>query len=168
MHQRSELLEKVETFQNMLISYATGVPHDDEEYKKLREDLLNEPTVKDILPRFVRTCRDVKQFWALMKQKSDRYQGRRLFLWEEFAPTLQALEQPGSPADKPVSDLLAQFDPEHIHQIWERALARRAADRSRPRGLSWKPCASTYWMKMVSPTRMIATYQDCTGSLPKR
>jgi abortive infection Abi-like protein len=104
------------------------VPHDDAEYQKLREELLSEPAVKDVLPRFVRTCRDVKQFWALMKQKSDNYHGRKIFLWEEFSPALQALEEPGSPADKPVSDALSQFDPEHIHQIWKGALARRADD----------------------------------------
>ena len=74
MQQHSELLEKVETLQNLLIAYATGGSATDEEYKRLREELLDEPLTKNRLPRFVRTCRDLKQLWAFMKQKSETYQ----------------------------------------------------------------------------------------------
>ena len=45
MKTHSELLEKVESFQNMLISYATGGAVDKDEFKRLRDELLNEPLV---------------------------------------------------------------------------------------------------------------------------
>ena len=124
----SELLEKVETFQNMLISYATGGAADPEEFARLRDELLHEPSVKDRLPRFVRTHRDFKQFWGFIKQQSPSYQGRRQFLWEEFRPTIEFLEEPGSPADESVSEILSKFDTENVHRIWSRALERRSED----------------------------------------
>ena len=95
MSARTELLEKVETLQNMYIAYATGGQVDYEEFKPVREELLHEPLIKDKLPRFVRTHKDFKQFWGFIKQKSPHYQGRREFLWEEFRPVLDALEEPG-------------------------------------------------------------------------
>lgn len=123
------LFEKVETLQNLLISYATGDSTlDEEEFKQLREELLNEPLIRDRLPRFVRTHRDFKQFWGFIKQQSDHYQGRREFLWEQFRPVLEFLEGQGSPADEVVSDILAQFDTENVHRVWAKALERRSDD----------------------------------------
>jgi hypothetical protein len=128
MKPRLELLEKVETFQNMLISYATGGSVDEEEFKRLRQELLQEPVVNDKLPRLVRTHKDFKQFWGFIKQQSPNYQGRREFLWDQFRPVLEFLEAPGSPADENVSEILAKYDTEHVHQIWTRALERRSLD----------------------------------------
>src|SRR5438034_11037636 len=98
MNSHNELFEKVESLQNMLISYATGGRVDEDEYKKLREELLQNPLVKDKLPRLVRTHRDFKQFWGFIKKQSATYQGRREFLWDQFRSLLDSLEQPGSPA----------------------------------------------------------------------
>ena len=129
MSSKSELFEKVETFQNMLISYATGDRGvDEEEFKKLREELLQEPSMKERLPRFVRTHRDFKQFWGLIKKVSDHYQGRREYLWEQFRPVLEYLEGSGSPADEVVADILAKFDVENVHSVWSKALERRSED----------------------------------------
>jgi hypothetical protein len=128
MQQRSQLLEKVETFQNMLISYATGGSVEEEEFKRLRQDLLQNPIVKDKLPRLVRTHKDFNQFWGFIKKQSPTYQGRREFLWDEFRPVLEFLEAPGSPADESVSERLATFNAEQVHHVWARALERRSLD----------------------------------------
>src|SRR6266849_2385614 len=128
MKTHSELLEKVESFQNMLISYATGGAVDEDEFKRLRDELLNEPLVKEKLPRLVRTHKDLKQFWGFIKRQSSTYQGRREFLWDQFRPVLEFLEAPGSPADENVSEVLATFDTEQVHQVWARALERRSVD----------------------------------------
>ena len=58
-----ELIEKVEFFQNLLVSYATGGQVTDSEFRSLREELIAEPRLRDRLPRFVRTVRDLNQFW---------------------------------------------------------------------------------------------------------
>src|SRR5205809_3368286 len=128
MDSKTELFEKVETLQNMLISYATGGSVTNEEFKALREELLAESLVKDKLPRLVRTCRDIKQFWGFIKEKSPTYQGRREYLWDQFRPVLESLEEPGSPADEVVSDILSKFDVDNVHRIWSKALERRSED----------------------------------------
>jgi hypothetical protein len=129
MNSYPDLFEKVETLQNLLISYATGDQSIDEnEFKRLREELLNEPLVKDKLPRFLRTHRDFKQFWALIKNESGTYRGRREFLYEQFRPVLEFFEASGSPADEVVSDILSKFDAENVHQVWSKALDRRSDD----------------------------------------
>jgi hypothetical protein len=124
-----ELLEKVETFQNMLVSYATGGGGDDLEYRVLREELMAESTLADVLPRFVRTCRDLPQFWAYIKTKFVHYQERRQFLWDEFRPALEKFEkQAQQPGQEEVSETLVRFDQASVHSVWTRALDRRTTD----------------------------------------
>jgi hypothetical protein len=97
MNPREELLEKLETLQNMLISYSRyeSAKVDPAEFKSLRDELLRDPTIKDRLP--------------------------------EFAPLLDFVDS-GSPADETVAEILSRFDTEHVHQVWTRALERRADD----------------------------------------
>lgn len=130
MNPREELLEKLETFQNMLISYSRyeSAKVDPAEFKGLRDELLRDPTVKDRLPRFVRTHRDSTQFWGFIKRQSPSYEGRRQYICDEFAPLLDFVEHFGSPADETVSEILSRFDTKHVHQVWTRALERRADD----------------------------------------
>jgi hypothetical protein len=130
MNPRAELLEKVETFQNMLISYSRyeSANVDADEFKSLRDEILRDPTIKDRLPRFVRTHRDFTQFWGFIRHQSPSYEGRRQYLCSEFAPLLDFLEHAGSPADETVSEILYRFDTEHVHQVWARALERRSDD----------------------------------------
>jgi hypothetical protein len=130
MNPREELLEKLETFQNMLISYSRyeSAKVDPAEFKSLRDELLRDPTIKHRLPRFVRTHRDFTQFWGFIKRQSPSYEGRRQYICGEFAPVLDFVEHCGSPVDEAVSETLSRFDTEHVHQVWTRALERRADD----------------------------------------
>jgi len=125
----NELLEKIETFQNLLLSYATGGQVTEEEFEYRRTELLNESGLKARLPRFVRTCRDLRQFWAFIKQKSPTYQGRREYLWGEFNPLLEELEGKfDAPSDKRVTEAVAVFDSDSVHETWRDALSRRIDD----------------------------------------
>ena len=125
----TELLEKVETLQNMLLAHATGGMADNDEYKLLREKLLSEPSIKPVLPRFVTTCRDLPQFWSFIKGKFAHYHERREFIWGQFAQLIEKLENTSvSPSDKSISDILEKLDVEHVHQVWLRALERRVED----------------------------------------
>lgn len=130
MNRREELLEKLETFQNMLISYSRyeSAKVDPVEFKSLRDELLHDQAVKDRLPRFVRTNRDFTQFWGFIKHQSPSYEGRCQYICSEFAPLLDFVEHSGSPADEGVSETLSRFDAEHVHQVWTRALERRMDD----------------------------------------
>ena len=129
MNSHENLIEKVESLQNMLIAYATGGSAIVEEYAQLRSDLITEPLLKDRLPRFIRTCRDLTQFWAFIQSKFGTYRERREFLWNEFGSVLSYLEgEANSPADSSISEILEQFGAEHVNQVWQKALDRRTDD----------------------------------------
>jgi hypothetical protein len=71
------LVEQVETLQHVLISRAIGQAAEGEDYHNLRGTLVTNPTTKGVLPRFVRPCRDLSQFWQFIKPKFDAYEARR-------------------------------------------------------------------------------------------
>lgn len=126
--QPQTLLEKVETLQNLLVARATGDGNGDG-YFELRAELQEHPQVRTLLPRFVRTCRDASQFWNFIKHKFATYQERRTYLWDEFRPLLEHLESGlTTPSDGGASEILATFDKEHVHAVWDKALDRRAHD----------------------------------------
>jgi hypothetical protein len=127
--ERRELSEAVESLQNLLVSYATGGPGNELEFRQYRETLLAEPTLATRLPRFIKTNRDLRQFWAFIKKQSPTYQGRREFLWSEFRPLLEELEaNHSSPSEQAVTDALAVLNSDTVHEAWRRALDRRYDD----------------------------------------
>lgn len=129
MGRYDELNDAVESLQNLLISVATGGTGEGGEYKRLREGLMAEPATASGLPKFVRTCRDTSQFWQLIKYKFPSYAERRQFIWDEFRPLLDSLElRAKSPADTVVAETLKAFDPESVHELWQRAIERRVED----------------------------------------
>lgn len=126
-----ELLEKVETFQNMLVSFSTGGQIDHSEYKQIRAELLNEPLIQELLPRFVRTCRDIYQFWQFIKKEFAHYQERRSFLWSQFAPIIDMLESrmmANAPSDITTAKGLKLLNSDAVHEAWRTALDRRFDD----------------------------------------
>lgn len=127
----TELLEKVETFQNMLVSFSTGGQIDHSEYKQLRTELLDDPVVGKLLPRFVRTCRDTGQFWSFIQRRFAHYQERRDFLWNEFGPIIDMLESKtmaNAPSDVTITQNLSLIDSDTVHEAWRTALERRFDD----------------------------------------
>jgi Abortive infection C-terminus len=124
-----ELLEQAEALQNLLVAHATGGWQDHAEYVRLRQVLLAQPAVESYVPQFVRTCRNLSQFWELIKYKFGHYHERRTFIWEEFRPLLELLEKGGLfPPDPSVALALEELDTAHVQAIWSRALDRRNSD----------------------------------------
>lgn len=124
-----ELLDQTEALQNLLISQATGGQEDCAEFVRLRQMLLSNPALDSLIPRFLRTCRNLSQFWQFIKFKYGTYAERRDYIWEEFHPLLEALERGQlSPADQLVSDKLEKVDASHVQAAWSKALERRASD----------------------------------------
>lgn len=111
------------------MAHATGGVGGDDEYVLHRRRLLSEPGLLDLVPNFVKSCRDSFQFWQFIKYEYGSYAERRMFLWDAFRPLLEYLEGDGaSPADRPVSEVLQSFNPDAVHGLWMKALARRASD----------------------------------------
>ncbi|MBC8273551.1 MAG: hypothetical protein H8E40_01065, partial [Chloroflexi bacterium] len=90
-----ELAEKVKEYQDAVISYATGGRWDELNYKRLREELLSEPAIAGILPRFVQYCVDLLHYWHFIKGVSPKYKGRREYLWSELGPVINQLKLSG-------------------------------------------------------------------------
>lgn len=88
-----DLLDKAEQLKMILVSRATGGAGDEDLYKDLRREFMEEhPEVVRRLPTVVRTHRDLTDFWTFIKNLSPSYDGRRLFLREAFEPLLAYLE----------------------------------------------------------------------------
>jgi hypothetical protein len=90
----TELQEKIESFENLLVVIATsfGRSEEEENYKQLRTFLIGNDEIKDHLPDFVKTNRSVAQFWQFIKTKFTSYSERRTFIWSEFTSVLDYIE----------------------------------------------------------------------------
>jgi hypothetical protein len=162
----NNLSERLEVFQSCLIALATNGSATAEEYQEGREEVVNHALLKDIAPRFLRTCRTSGEFWQFIKYKHSTYADRRQYLWDEFRPMFERIDgSKATPADHGVSQMLEQFDTASVHQLWLKALERRETE---PEGAitwpvhSWNPSANTFSMNMSRPINRIATCPACT------
>lgn len=111
----------IKYLENGLVSHATGGAFD--YYELVRQKVLQNKLFEKHLPTWLKTCRDVKQFWSFIK-KIEGYQPRREFLWKEFEPLLNFLEFKNiSPLDESIV-----FDEAHIHEQWTKAIERKNSD----------------------------------------
>lgn len=105
---KNQAQEAVESLQNLLIARATGGGGNDGDYRVLRDTLRADDALADLLPTFVRTSRDLSQFWAYI-QKFGGYKERREHIWTAFAPLFGYLEgdppagQPPPPVPAPTT-----------------------------------------------------------------
>jgi hypothetical protein len=122
-------IEQVAMMEGILISRATGGSPDGHAYEYLRRETLADAELRPLLPDFVRTCRDLGAFWSHIKPRLDRYEERRTYIRDAFAPVMDHLEgRNQAPGDAIVGDALASFDADGVHAVWAKALARRTAD----------------------------------------
>jgi hypothetical protein len=121
--------EKAQGLQNLLISQATGGFGSNDDYKLLRTYFIGVTEYSSYIPSFVRTNRDLDQFWQFIKFKFQHYAERRDFIWNEFATLMDLLEGKNNrPSDTTISDGLKSFDEDGVHAIWAKALERRKSD----------------------------------------
>jgi Abortive infection C-terminus len=121
--------ERALALQELLVTHATGGSESNDHYALLRREFMEQATTRDLLPRFVRTCRTLETFWGWIKSQSPKWEPRRVLIRSEFAPLLDHLEGRNAvPADKDISTALKTFDAEGVHRAWEKALERRRSD----------------------------------------
>jgi len=119
---------KVEEFQNLLITSATGGERDEILHKKLRDTLLKEITIQDRLPEMVRKNRTLKQFWPFIQDKGG-YADRRQFIWMEFSDLLDFLENyTDTPGELIISNKLNSINKGFLKNEWAKALKRKISD----------------------------------------
>ena len=129
MNSIQQLLEEIESVKNILMARATGERANESEYRRLRRRLTTHAFVKDKLPRFVRTCGSLGEFWPYIKEQHRTYAGRRRYIAEQFEEVLTFLEQQAAtPSDEPINQMLNKVDAPHVAAAWQKALERRASD----------------------------------------
>lgn len=128
-HIPESTLERAQMLQALLISRATGGSGDEADYDGLRKHFFANAVYRPLLPDFVRTSRDLSQFWAHIKLAAGSYQERRQIIWSAFRPLLDQLEAAdGSPADPVIAEGLVRLEADAVLEIWTKALARRTTD----------------------------------------
>ena len=122
-------IERLEMIKGILISCATGGTKDNQSYALLRRDFMSDPMLKDRLPRFVRTYRDLDAFWPYIKGEADTYAERRQLISVAFTPMMDYLEgYNNAPSDKIISDTMKSFGMDSVNAAWAKALDRRFTD----------------------------------------
>lgn len=122
-------IEQVAMMEGILIAAATGGSPDNHIYEHLRREFMADPMIRDLLPQFVRSCRNLHAFWPFIKRSAGSYAERRQIISEAFTSLMDHLEgRHAAPSDKAVSDALETFDANGVHVVWAKALARRKAD----------------------------------------
>ena len=124
-----EFIAQVETLQEGLIARATGEPFDETTYRRYRSQLLARHDVRHLVPRFVKKCRGLAQFWGWIKEEKPTYAERRLLIWEGFSPLIEHLEHGNrAPSEEAISVTLAFLDADGVNRMWRTALDRRVHD----------------------------------------
>ena len=125
----ASLIERAKMMEGILIASATGGSGDTHIYEHLRREFMQSDEIKDLLPPFVRTYRNLGAFWPYIKNQAGSYAERRQLISGAFTPLMDWLEgRHRAPGDKVVSDALETFDVDGVHAVWAKALARRATD----------------------------------------
>lgn len=129
--QDKSLILKIERIQDILLSRATSNENNyDEEYKILRQDLMQDHQTRELLPDFVNKCRDLSQFWTFIKREFPTYQERREYIWEHFISLLNILEQDSilsMPSDTGNSEVF-EATTDYVQRVWRKSLNRRYED----------------------------------------
>jgi predicted nucleotide-binding protein len=76
----------------LLTTCATEGGVSNDEYIKLRGDLLGYQNIAHLFPSWLMSCRNLELFWGFIKQHFATYKERRFFIAAEFTEALNALE----------------------------------------------------------------------------
>lgn len=122
-------LEQAKSLENLLVAACEGDRSSGSFYEQLRSELMNDPILRPLLPQFVRTCRDLGHFWGYIKEVSPQWAPRRQHVRNAMTPLFDHLEGANTaPVDTVASEVLQKFDADGVHNVWEKALARRHDD----------------------------------------
>ena len=125
----SAALERAEMMEDILIKRATGGSNNNHIYKVLRQYLMADSTICDLLPKLVRIYRNLDAFWTFIKNAAPSYAERREIISKAFTPLMDYLEgRHSAPVDQASSDVLQSFDADGVHAVWVKAMERRSSD----------------------------------------
>lgn len=125
----NSLVEQIAMMEGILIASATGGSPDNHIYEHLRREFMANPEVRDRLPAFVRSYRNLSSFWPYIKNEAGTYAERRQIISAAFTPLIDYLEgNNAAPGDQVASETLQTFDVDGVHAVWQKAITRRIDD----------------------------------------
>lgn len=89
---RATLAELAEELKLGLIGHATGQAMDETRFKELRKNLLGVRSIRESIPRYIRVCRSLDEFWGFISSEHSTYKERRAYLAETLNPIIEVLE----------------------------------------------------------------------------
>lgn len=67
--ENDEMMTLLESLRNTLVSRATGGAGDDATFITARRKLIAHPTLRVEVPRWLKACHDLGDFWGMIKPK---------------------------------------------------------------------------------------------------
>jgi hypothetical protein len=98
------------------------------EFKRLRETMTTDPTLKEHLPEFVSMYEDLSKFWPFIKSKDPTYAGRRIFITQAFKPVKDWLATNERPAVTEYHGTELLSNPSDVKAAWEKVKSRLNSD----------------------------------------
>lgn len=123
------LIERAKLLESILLLACEYKKDQDHTYQELRREFIRDAVIKTLLPQFIRTSRDLAQFWLYIREVDGTYAGRRKHVRDALNPFFDHVEEKNTaPVDAVASDVLQNFDADGVHAIWRKALDRRHTD----------------------------------------
>jgi abortive infection Abi-like protein len=122
------LVETAVFLQTGLIAQATDGSIAAQDYKKARARLMGDARSNELVPSFVRACRDPSQFWAYNSRCFPRTASGESTSGTRSLPCSTARREGGAPGDVVTTEALSTLDADHVVEAWQKALDRRTAD----------------------------------------
>lgn len=123
------LVERAKLLESILLLACEYKKDQDYTYQELRREFMRDLALTALLPQFVRTSRDLAQFWLYIREIDTTYAGRRKHVREALNPLFDYVEGKNTaPVDAVASDVLQKFDAEGVAAVWQKALNRRHTD----------------------------------------
>jgi len=91
--------EAIERLQSILLQASEGNKDLSlgREYKAFRRAILSREDLADVIPSYLRSQRDLAYFWSFIKAHSDKWEPRRQYVRDTFAPIFDRIEGRSSP-----------------------------------------------------------------------
>lgn len=86
--------EAVQRLQSLMVAACEGTRDiaSDRDYRSIRTPLIKRADLSDVVPKFIRSHRDLTSFWSYIRKVSDKYRPRREHIWESFKPLFDRIE----------------------------------------------------------------------------
>lgn len=90
---KTELIDMLDEYKMGLLSKATDGTIDDKYYIQARNSLLENVSIKEQIPQFIRSCRTANEFRRYMQSESGNYVGRRKLITDSINRLIEYIEE---------------------------------------------------------------------------